>query len=568
MKILVVDDDKLDRMIVKRNLNIAKSEFELVEINTAEKALKRLREEFFDLVLLDYNLPDKDGIEVLKTIKNEIDQDIAVVMFSHLDNEKLAYECIKLGAQDFLKKKDVTASRLKQTLIFAKERDKKEQDLIHNYHHILKIAEHDSLTGLANRYFFEESIQKALLQAKRDNNNLAVVMIDLDHFKDVNDTLGHAAGDELLKSVATRLKKTARECDVLCRLGGDEFVALIPHLEDEVYIHRFIDRLYSAFKKPVSYNDSSIIVSTSIGVALYPLNADNSADLLKCADIALYRSKEAGRNQSQFYSEQLHKKIKLKIALDNEIKAAIENNEFVLHYQPIFESRGKDLIGIEAFVRWKKPDGSLIFACDFMHLVESLGLVDQMGDWVITAICSQLSQWKSKYMSRLNLSISAKISSSQLDNRLLIDRLKSAFALYNIGPDELQLELLERTFNEANGTLDLLDQMQKIGVSLVLDKFGCDCTSFKKLPSYPIHLVKIDRSFVQALETTKDCLIVDAMCDLVKKLNFKVALKGIETQTQYDLCKHLNFDQMQGNYFGEPLEAEAFEATWIQNKLK
>jgi diguanylate cyclase len=566
MKILVVDDDKIDRMTVKRNLKLAKSEFEIIEVNTAAKALKRLHEEHFDLVLLDYKLPDQDGIEVLKHIKNCINQDIAVVMLSHLDDEDLACECISLGAQDFLRKEDVTANRLKQSLMFAKARDNKEQDLIHNYHSILKIAERDSLTGLANRYHFEQSIQKTLLQSKRDKKNLAVVMIDLDHFKEVNDSLGHAAGDELLKSVGTRVKETARKGDIICRLGGDEFVALIPQLDDEVFIHKFIDRLYAAFKQPVIYDDKPIAISTSIGVAIYPVNADNTADLMKCADIALYRSKESGRNQSHFYSDQLHKKIKAKIELDNQLKAAIEQKQFVLHYQPVFDSDGAGLVGIEAFIRWQKPDGTLGYPIDFIPVIESLGLINQLGDWVITSVCQQYAAWKRKYKNQLNISISANITSTQLDGELIVDRLKAAFLQYKIGPSALQLEVLENAFSESSSALQLMENMRSIGITFILDNFGSGHTCFSSLQSYPVKLIKIDNSYIDALKTAEDAVIIEAMCELGKKLGFKVALKGIETQKQYDLCKTIVFDQIQGYYFGKPIEANAFEDKWLTLK--
>jgi diguanylate cyclase len=566
MKILVVDDDKLDRMVVKRNLAIAKSNFDLTEVSTAKQALECLHDQHFDLVLLDYNLPDQDGIEVLKTIKRGINNDIAVVMLSHLDNEILAQECIKLGAQDFLKKEDVTASRLKQSILFAKVRDDKEQRLIYEYHSILKIAERDSLTGLANRYHFEESIEKALVQANRDKTNLAVVMIDLDYFKEVNDTLGHAAGDELLKTVAKRLKTTVREGDTLCRLGGDEFVILIPQLEDEIFIHKFVERLFKALKEPLVYNETSIKISTSLGVAMYPENASDSTDLMKCADVALYRSKESGRNQSHFYSADLHQKIKAKITLENQLKSAIENNQFIMHFQPLFDSTGTVLKGIEAFVRWQKNDGTLGYPSEFIPMIESLGLINQLGDWVISSVSEQYALWKSKYQHQLNISISANIASSQLDGDLLITRLESAFKAYNIEPSALQLEVLESAFSENSGAVALLANLRSIGVSLILDNFGSGYTSFSNLQHYPISLIKIDKAFIETIKTPEDCIIVEAMCNLAKKLNYMVAIKGIETQEQFNLCSRIDFDQIQGFFFGKPVNAQTFEEMWLKQE--
>ena len=360
MKLLIIDDDVVDRMNTMRNLQRPGQTIEVTEASSAEAGLALALGTSFDLLLLDYQLPTMTGLELLISLRSPPTNNTPVVMLSHTNDEELALKCIEHGAQDFIVKSEVTAPRLMRAISHARERHKIESELRDSREQLRYLAEVDSLTGLANRHMFERGLTNALPLAERQNTELALVMLDLDKFKDINDTLGHVIGDELLKEVAKRLTTAVREGDLLCRLGGDEFAILIHNLDNIELAERLTQRILRVLKQPLMIEGHEISISASMGIANYPDCATDAVQLMKCADVALYRSKDAGRNQSHFYSKELHEKIQKRVELEHDLRGALDRDELVLYYQPQIGVSDQKITGAEALIRWQRPTKGLI----------------------------------------------------------------------------------------------------------------------------------------------------------------------------------------------------------------
>lgn len=325
MDILIIDDDAVDRMSATRTLKASMLQINSIDQTaSASEGIALAKQHQYDMILLDYQLPPSNGIEVLRELRSNSDFATAIVMLSHSNDEELALSCIEAGAQDFIMKSEVTAARLKRAILISKERYRLERKVLDSHNQLRMLAEQDTLTGLSNRYFFDEALKNAIPKAKRDNKTLALLFLDLDKFKDINDTLGHDAGDYFLKEVARRLKKPIREGDNLCRLGGDEFAILVHDFDDSLKIRLLVKRLLESLADPVAINGRNIEITASIGVATYPECAKDPVELMKCADVAMYRSKALGRNQVQYYSKGFHEHIENKIRLESDLQAGLE----------------------------------------------------------------------------------------------------------------------------------------------------------------------------------------------------------------------------------------------------
>ena len=565
MKILLVDDDTIDRMNARRNLQLSEYTIEVTEASSAETGLELALNQQFDLILLDYQLPTMTGLEFLISLRGSAPNTTPVVMLSHTNNDDLALNCIEKGAQDFIAKSEVTASRLLRAILHAQERHKIENELRESREQLRYLAEIDALTGLANRYMFEHGLKKALPLAERQKTDLALVILDLDKFKNINDTLGHVIGDLLLKEVANRLGGAVREGDLLCRLGGDEFAILIHNLEHIELAERLTQRILHTLQQPLNIEGHAIIISASLGIASYPSCATDATQLMKCADVALYRAKDSGRNQAHFYSKALHEKIQKRIELENDIRDALVRDEFILHYQPQVDVNEK-VIGAEALIRWQHPAKGLIPPDSFIPIAEDLGLIIEIGHWVLDTACQQLQRWRKNFNKKdFNLSISVNLSAIQLCENALIDDIENITKKYNIPHQHLELELTESAVskNTEASTL-LLQELSDRGIKLAMDDFGTGYSSLLQLKTYPFDVLKIDKSFIQSSSTDDDgetyLLAINAFS---KKLGLKVVAEGVETKMQRDLCIKLQFDRMQGFYFSKPIPPLEFEKKYL-----
>ena len=435
--------------------------------------------------------------------------------------------------------------------------------------HINQLAYYDSLTDLPNRSLFYDRLEQAILQAGRDKTKVAVLFLDLDQFKEVNDTFGHEAGDALLKVVAKRISFCLRASDTLARLGGDEFVIILRELEgDESYIinsiQKIVTHILEQIREDYDYQGHILHSAASIGVVIFPDNALTSHQLIQQADTAMYEAKKAGRNTYRFFSQEMTERILKRNQLSRALRKAIAANELSIYYQPLVDAGTQKILGAEALLRWHSATLGLIPTVEFIALAEDIGLIEEIGEWVIERVCVQYKQWQKEKLSKLgyisvNVSIHQLISVDFADKALLICQ-QTGMATENI-----EFEITEGGLAKYPDTImDVLHQLRSFGFKLAIDDFGTDYSSLARLKAFDVDLLKIDRSFVRNMTTDEDdAAIVRAIIDLGAALGLTTLAEGVETVEQFELLKSYDCDRCQGYYFGKPVCAEEFAGQWL-----
>ena len=436
---------------------------------------------------------------------------------------------------------------------------------------IFNLAYFDELTALPNRQLFGQSLVRTIEKAERDEQEFAVLFVDLDRFKRINDTLGHSVGDELLKEVARRLEKCIRATDSisriesmhdggiqLARLGGDEFVIKLYGIESEDSVSAVAGRIISVLTPPFNCEGHQFVVTPSIGIAMYPQDGTTAEELLMNADSAMYRAKFAGRNNYQFYSETMRTKSLHRIDLENEIRKALETDQFELHYQPKADAETWSLVGAEALLRWHHPERGNISPVEFIPIAEETGLIVPIGQWVLKQACKQAKTWTEFPFG--DIAVSVNISSHQFQSDSLIDDVLGAALSAGIEPTLLELEITESVLlHDADNTLVALNTLKRAGIALSVDDFGTGYSSLSYLKRFPIDTLKIDRSFVKDLHTDKDdAAICAAILAMAQQLGLNVVAEGVETKEQLEFLRHHGCNQIQGFLCSKPLSANQF----------
>ncbi len=425
-----------------------------------------------------------------------------------------------------------------------------------------ELAYYDSLTKLPNRVSLLDTLKVAISRARRRNTTLAVLFIDIDRFKNVNDSLGHAAGDQLIVNVAQRLQACLREDDSIHRFGGDEFVAILQDITDITYINHIASRMLQHFSEPVHIENTEVFSSICIGIAMFPDDDSDGEHLLKYADAAMYHAKAQGRNNFQFYNEKLTASVQQRLELETRLRHALERNEFVLHYQPVFDLHRNRPVGVEALIRWQDPDKGLIPPDQFIPLAEETGLILAIGDWVIEEACKQLQQWQQQGLGDLIMAIN--VSSLQFENDRLFDSVSRALQMTGVKPEQLELEITERMFLDINMHLmNTLDKINAAGVRMSIDDFGTGYSSLSYLKQLPINTLKIDRSFIMGIPQDKDDVqIASTVISMAHGLGMDVVAEGIETIQQLDYLTALDCRRGQGYYLCKPQPADVV-SKWL-----
>ena len=419
-----------------------------------------------------------------------------------------------------------------------------------------ELAYYDSLTKLPNRVSLLEHLKAAIGRAIRRKNKVAVLFIDIDRFKTVNDTLGHTAGDQLIVHVANQLQACLREEDSINRFGGDEFVAILQDITDLSYINQVTDRMLKCLAAPINIESTEVFSSVCIGVALYPDDDDSGEHLLKYADAAMYHAKEQGRNNYQFYNEELTQQIQKRLDLETRLRHALERDEFILHYQPIYNLEDQQPIGVEALIRWQDPKLGLIMPDDFIPHAEETGLIVEIGDWVLKQACQQIKEWESQGLGNLHLAVN--VSSLQFENDRLYWSVISTLKNTDLAPQQLELEITERMFlNISCAVRETLDKLTEKGVKLSIDDFGTGYSSLSYLKQLPIDTLKIDRSFIMGIPEDKDDVqIASTIVTMAHGLGMDVVAEGIETENQLQYLNTLGCRRGQGYYLSKPQSVE------------
>ena len=433
---------------------------------------------------------------------------------------------------------------------------------------IWRQANYDSLTGLPNRHFMEDNLLNALRSADRLSTKVAVMFLDLDHFKDINDTMGHGIGDELLVQCARRIEGCVRENDSVARLGGDEFVIIINNLQDVKNVERVTQDLLTSLSKPLKIESEIIHTSASIGITLYPDDAQDVSSLLKNADQAMFRVKASGRNSYEFYTESMREAAVKRLALLNDLRYATNNGEFFIEYQPIVALDTGDIHKAEALIRWDHPKRGLIRPDDFIPLAEESGLIIEISNWVFSQVCDDINRWRGAYCKDLQLSINTSASHYFSSEPNIMEWLTTLLDT-NTPSSALLIEITESLLMDADEKVSQkLFQFRQAGISIALDDFGTGFSSISYLKKFPTDYIKIDRSFVNSMtEVSNDKILCEAIIVMAKKLGIQVVAEGIETSEQLNILKNMGCEYGQGYYFSKPVSKSQFESMLVnQNK--
>lgn len=432
-----------------------------------------------------------------------------------------------------------------------------------NEEQILYQANYDVLTGLPNRTLLFDRLLQSIVSARREQWRFALMFVDLDRFKAVNDLHGHVIGDELLQMVASRLRTSIREVDTVARFGGDEFVVLLHAIHGEDDAAMVSQKLIEALSEPFEIVDRAVSIGATVGITLFPADASEAGSmmdmanaLLSNADMAMYQAKSKGRNRYQFFQRSMQVRVKDHLALEQDLRRALENNELLLYYQPIHEAYGGQLVGVEALIRWQHPRRGMVMPDEFINLAEETGLIGPIGEWVFETACKQVYEWRSKEIIGLNLSVN--LSTRQRSLGFTADKLASILEDTGLPAEFLLLEITENLLMEESArSVQWLTEFRGLGVRLAIDDFGTGYSSLSYLKRFPVNTLKIDRSFVHDLPDDKeDVSLVAAIVAMADSLGIEVVAEGVETDAQADFIKKIGCDYMQGYLFGEPMPAD------------
>jgi diguanylate cyclase (GGDEF)-like protein/PAS domain S-box-containing protein len=432
--------------------------------------------------------------------------------------------------------------------------DRKEADK-----RLLHMAHYDALTGLPNRTLFYSTLQAALAQAEERGWQIAVLFIDLDHFKNVNDTLGHATGDELLRQISNRLMHCVRIRDTVGRLGGDEFGLILVMEDGQKGATAAVDKIREVLRDPFYLNNHEIPVTVSIGITLYPDDDTSPDTLIKYADTAMYRAKKAGRDNYRFFTTQMNTEVLARLELETALRKAVENQEFILHYQPKIRLSDGRVCGLEALLRWQRPGHGLISPFAFISILEDTGMIVRVGSWVIATVCKQIGVWQRSGVGPVQVAVN--ISGRQFNEGELENEVITALADNHIAPHLLELELTESSLmDNTELTIATLEQLRGRGVKISIDDFGTGYSSLSYLRRFPIDKLKIDIAFIREVTTNpEDAAIALTIIHLAHSLKLEVIAEGVETQEQLDFLLRNRCDQIQGYLFSPPLGLQAVE---------
>jgi diguanylate cyclase (GGDEF)-like protein len=422
---------------------------------------------------------------------------------------------------------------------------------------VVHMAHHDALTGLPNRTLLADRVSQAIAHARGHGGKVAVLFLDLDRFKNVNDSLGHAVGDMLLTAVAGRLTACLRDGDTAARLGGDEFIVSLPNVGSHIEAANVASRILSDLAKPFKIAGHQLHADGSIGIAIYPTDGDTAETLLRNADTAMYHAKDSGRANFQFFSTQMTERVTRRLSTETQLRRALERGEFIMYYQPVIDLATARIDGAEALLRWPQPDQRVVSPGEFIPIAEDTGLIVPLGEWVLLEACAQAQAWQARHP---GLRISVNLSPRQFRQKDLIGMIERALGETQLAPALLELELTESLLmHHSEETLGILRTLAEMGVRLAIDDFGTGYSSLSYLKRFPIHTVKIDHSFVRDITSDPDdAAIATAIVAMARSLNLEVTAEGVEHEEQVSFLRSLACNRVQGFYYGRPMAAAEF----------
>ncbi len=551
--VVLADDDPSIRLMIRHVLE--SEDFDIVEASDGLEAIKAVEKHHPALILLDAVMPGIDGFTTCKQIKDKGYTDIPVMMITGLDDDASVERAYEVGAIDFITKPikwAVLKHRVKS--VVAKVVAERKVQLL---------AYRDTLTSLPNRLLFADRLEQAVIRCERSRTSMALMLVDIDDFKLVNDSFGHDAGDKLIKAVGQLISKSLRRADTVARLGGDEFAVIVEGIEAPDDAISIADNLTTILEHNVRLDDQETYTSASIGIAVYPDDGKDARTLLKNADTAMFRAKENGRHCFQFYKPEMSVTAMERLDLENSLKAAFENDEFLIYYQPIIDIHKNEIVAVEALLRWQHPDKGMIHPVDFISIVEDCGLIVALGEWLIFSICKQISIWQDAGLEKQHVSIN--LAPRQFKEQDLVVVFTQAMSEYDVDASSLSVEITERTLIDNIGEVEAtLKKLRSMGMRIMLDDFGTGYASLAYLKEFPVDVVKIDREFIAGIpDNREDSAIVEAIAGLTRGLNLSLIAEGVENEPQLKVLKSIGCQYAQGYYWSKALPGDEYEQFFI-----
>ncbi len=574
--ILIVDDVSANRFALRQLLKTIDAE--LIEASSGEEALlKAIELDNLALILLDVQMPIMDGYEAAELLREEeqtLHIPIIFVTAVHRDEQHIL-KGYASGAIDYITKPiqpDILAAKISLfmelwRLRFGLEREILKRNQLEDKNKFL--ADHDMLTGLPNRRRLYLEIERAAARSDREQNEFALLFIDLDGFKSVNDTLGHKVGDAVLIQIAERFDALVRKTDTVTRFGGDEFVILLTDISDSQFLIGRITEVLTVARKPIIIENEEIILSVSVGVCIYPNQIDDPDKLIDYADIAMYKSKELGKNTFSFFSSDMDQAAHRRLAVEKQLRHASKKNEFTVHFQPVVNCDTGKPVGAEALLRWTNSELGSIPPDYFIPIAESSGLIHELGAWVFEQSIEKMNEINKRLPSLpITLKVAVNASTLQFKNATWFKTVRNAIESKKIAPQDIEIEITEGLLLEGSSEVNnQLTDIKELGISLSVDDFGTGYSALSYLKRCPINTVKIDRSFVTGIPDDKeDMVLIHAIIAMAHGLGLSVIAEGIETQEQWEFLKDEGCDFAQGYLFSKPLPPKELEI-WLSEQF-
>ena len=550
MRVLLIEDDEDDYFLTRELLvDIFGRHLALDWMSNWQPALERVLDGRHDVVIVDYRLGARNGLELVREAVH-LGCSMPFIVLTGEGNREIDLEAMRAGATDYLVKGEITAPLLDRSIRYAIERRKSER-------HLAELAQIDQLTGLANRYRFREFLDRSIVLAGRQQGIVALMLIDLNRFKAVNDTYGHAAGDLLLKEIASRLCRCVRSSDLVARLGGDEFTIVMTDVEDTTSLGATAEQLLAAVRKPIHIGSCEVDVGASIGIAHYPEDADCADSIIVSADTAMYAGKGQQGGCYHFYTPEMHERATYRLELERNLRRAIRQQQFELFFQPQVDLRSGRLLGFEALLRWHHPELGLVAPGDFIELAEESSLILPIGEWALETTCAQLAAWRDAQMPEVHIAVN--FSARQFQDNGLLDLVKSALAHHDLPPRLLEIEITESDILQKPAEANrLLTCFSDLGIRVALDDFGTGYSSLNHLRAFPGAIIKIDRSFIRDIETSpSNRAIVQSLIAMAHDLDLKVVAEGVENTGQLHYLQTRDCDIAQGYLISKPMPASS-----------
>ena len=551
--VVLADDDPSIRLMIRHVLE--SEEFDIVEAADGIEAIKAVEKHHPALVLLDAVMPGIDGFTTCKQLKDKGHTDVPVMMITGLDDDASVERAYDVGASDFITKP------IKWAVL--KHRVKSVVSTVVAERKVELLAYRDALTNLPNRLLFADRLEHSIDRSARHRESLALLLVDMDDFKLINDAFGHDAGDKLIKAVGDLLSRSLRRADTVARLGGDEFAVIVENIDGVDDAISIADNLSTVLEHNVRLDDQETFTGASIGIALYPDDGEDARTLLKNADTALFRAKENGRHCFQFYKPEMSVNAMERLELENSLRKALDEEQIVVFYQPTIDIHKNEIVGVEALLRWDHPDKGIIKPSDFLQLADDCGLIVPIGEKLIRTAARQLKAWKDEGLENQNVSIN--IAPRQFRDTDVLALFKEVIYENQLEASNFTIEITESALIDNVGEVEtVLNTLSGMGMTIALDDFGTGFASLAYLKDFPVDIVKIDRIFVAGTpDNREDTAIVEAIAGLARGLRLRLLAEGVENDRQLQMLKGLGCQLAQGYYWSKALPADQYEQFYL-----